>query len=79
MNVEDTVLNGMNYKRSFKGYLIIANTIEKWDAFMKITDIDQFDGFSVAIRCLQIAIALKNFEDSNISYVTYSNRCELIK
>ena len=46
---------------------------------MKITDIDQFDGFSFAIRCLLIAIALKKFEDSNISYVTYSSRCELIK
>ena len=44
MNVVDTVLNGIYYKRSFKGYLVLANAIEKWDAFLKITDINQFGG-----------------------------------
>ena len=39
VNIADTVLNGINYKRSFKGYLILTNTIEIWDAFLKISDI----------------------------------------
>ena len=59
MNIVDTVLNGINYKRSFKGYLILASAIEKWHSFLKITDINQFDGFSDAIKSLQIAFALK--------------------
>ena len=33
VNFVDTVLNGINYKRSFMGYLILANTTEKWDVF----------------------------------------------
>ena len=37
MNVVDTALNGINYKLSFKGYLIIANVIENSGAFLKIT------------------------------------------
>ena len=41
VNVVDTVLNGINYKQSFKDYLILANTIEKWDVFLKITDLNQ--------------------------------------
>ena len=44
VNVVDTVLNGIYYKQSFKGYLVLANAIEKWDAFLKITDINQFGG-----------------------------------
>ena len=44
VNVVDTVLNGINYKRSFKGYLVLANAIEKWDPFLKIADINPFDG-----------------------------------
>ena len=78
VNVVDTVLNGINYKRSFKGYLILANATEKCDAFMNITDKNQFDGFS-ATKSLQIAFASKHFEDSKLSYETCSSRCELIK
>ena len=33
VNIVDTVLNGIDYKRSFKGHLILANAIEKWNAF----------------------------------------------
>ena len=40
MNVADTVLNGINYKRSFKDYFILANAIEKWDASLKIIGIN---------------------------------------
>ena len=29
VNVVDTVLNRISYKRSFKGYLILGNAIEK--------------------------------------------------
>ena len=42
-------------------------------------DINQFNGFSDAIKSLQIAFASKNFEDSKLSYKTCSSRCELIK
>ena len=52
MNVVDTVLNERNYKLSFKGYLIIAKVIENWGALLKITDKNQFDGFSDAVKCL---------------------------
>ena len=35
VNVIDAVLNGTNYARSLKGYLILANAIEKlkWEDF----------------------------------------------
>ena len=79
VNVANTVLNGINYKQSFKGYLILANTIEKWGAFMIITDINQSDEFSDAIKSLQIALTSKKFEDSKLSYEICSSRCELIK
>ena len=46
---------------------------------MNITDTNKFDGFSDAIKILQIAFASKHFEDSKLSYETCSNRCELIK
>ena len=35
VNIVDTVLNGINYKRSFKGYLILANAIKKWELFFE--------------------------------------------
>lgn len=37
MIVVDTALSGINYKLSFKGYLITANVTENWGAFLKIT------------------------------------------
>ena len=58
---------------------IVANAIEKWDAFLKITDINKFDGFSNVINSLQIAFTSKHFEDFKLSYETCSRRCELIK
>ena len=79
VNVADTVLYGINYKRSFKGYFILVNAIEKWDAFLKTTDINPFDGLSDAIKSLQIAFVSKNFENSKLTYETCSSRCELIK
>ena len=71
--VVDTVLNGINYKQYFKGYLILANAIEKWDLFLKITDINQFDRFS------DFQILQKIFGESKLSYEACSSRCELIK
>ena len=79
VNVVDKVLNGINHKRSFKGYLILANAVEIWDAFLEISDINQFDGFSDAIKSLQIAFASKHFEGTKLSYETCSSRRELIK
>ena len=40
VNVIDAVLNGANYTCSLKGYLILANAIEKlkWEAFSKHID-----------------------------------------
>ena len=70
VNVVNTVLNGINYKRSFTGYPVLANAIEKWDVFLQITDINQFDGFSDAIKSLQIAFVLKTF----LSTVNYHLR-----
>ena len=51
-------------RRSFKGYFILAKAIEKWNVSLKITGINQSDGFPDAIKVLQIAFASKNFEDS---------------
>ena len=52
VNVVDTVLNGINYKRSFKVYLILANDFLKRDDFLKTTNINPCDGFSDAIEVL---------------------------
>ena len=71
VNVEDTDLIGINYK--------LANATEKWDAFLKITDINQIHGFSDPIKNLQIPFASKNFENSKLSYETCWRRFELIK
>ena len=30
---------------------MVANAIKKWDVVLKITDINQFDGFSDDIKC----------------------------
>ena len=57
VNAAHNVLNGINHKQSFMGYPILANVIEKWDSFLQITDISQFDGFSDATKSLQIAFA----------------------
>ena len=58
----DTVVNGINYKRFFKGYLILTNCIEKWAPFMKITGINQFAGFSDTIKSIQKAYVSKHFD-----------------
>ena len=47
--------------------------------FLKITDINQFDGFLDAMKSLQVAFGSENLEDSKLSYETCSSRCELIK
>ena len=59
MNVVGTVLNEMNYKLSFEGYLIIAKVIENWGAFLKITDKNQFDGFSDTVESLSFENILR--------------------
>ena len=59
MNVVDTVLNEINYKLSFKGYLLIANVIENWGVFLKFTDKNQFDGFSDTVKCFSIQNILR--------------------
>ena len=81
VNVVDAVLNGINYTRSFKGFLILSNAIEilKWEASLKVTDINQFDGFPEAIKNLQLAFSSKNVEESKIAYDICVRRCEIIK
>ena len=70
VNVIDAVLNGTNYARSLKGYLILANAIEKlkWEDFLKRIDPHEFSGFSKALKSFQIALASKNPEESKSSY-----------
>ena len=48
-------------------------------ALLKITDINQFHGFSDAIKSLQIVFASKHFADSKLSCETCQSICELIK
>ena len=43
----------------------VANAIEKWNVVLKITDINQLDGFSDAIKgSLQIEFASEHYEDN---------------
>ena len=61
VNVIDAVLNGTNYARSLKDYLILANAIEKlkWEAFSKHVDLHEFSEFSKALKTFHIALASK--------------------
>ena len=70
VSVIDAILNGTNYARSLKGYLILGNAIEKlkWEAFLKHIDSHEFSGFSKALKAFQIAIASKNPEENKNSY-----------
>ena len=81
VNVNDAVLNGTNYARSLKGYLILANAIEKLKlkAFSKHMDPHEFSEFSKALKAFQIALASKNPEESKSSYHVCLNQCQVIK
>ena len=81
VNIIDAVLNGTNYARSPKGYLILARAIEKlkWEAFSKHTDLHEFSEFSKALKAFQIALASKNPEESTSSYHVCLNQCQVIK
>ena len=81
VNVIDAVLNGANYTRSLKGYLILANAIEKlkWEAFSKHIDPHEFIKFSKALKSFQIALASKNLEENKSSYHVCLNQCQVIK
>ena len=81
VNVIDAVLNGTNYARSLKGYLILANAIEKlkWEAFSKHIDPHEFIKFSKALKSFQIALASKNLEENKSSYHVCLNQCQVIK
>ena len=81
VNVIDAVLNGTNYARSLKGYLILANAIEKlkWEAFSKHIDLHEFSEFSKALKAFQVALASKNPEESKSSYHVCLNQCQVIK
>ena len=59
VNVIDAVLNGTNYVHSLKGYLILANAIEKLklETFSKHIDKDEFSEFSKALKAFQIGLA----------------------
>ena len=61
VNIIDAVLNGTNYARSLKGYLILADTIEKlkWEALLKHIDPHEFSEFSKPLKAFQIALASK--------------------
>ena len=41
---------------------MLTNCIEKWAPFMKITGINQFAGFSDAIKSIQKAYVSKHFD-----------------
>ena len=81
VNVIDAVLNGTNYARSLKGYLILSNVIEKlkWEAFLKHIDPHEFSEFSKALKAFQIALASKYSEESKSSYHVCLNQYQLIK
>ena len=69
VNVIDAVLNGTNYARSLKGYLILSNVIEKlkWEAFSKHIVPHEFSELSKALKALQIALVSKKPEESKSS------------
>ena len=81
VNVIDAVLNGTNYVHSLKGYLILANAIEKLklEDFLKCIDPHEFSGFSKVFKSFQIALASKNPEESKSSYHVCLNQCQVIK
>ena len=70
VNVVGAVLNDTNYARSLKGYLILANAIEKlkWEDFSKHIDLHKFSEFSKALRAFQIALTSKNPKESKSSF-----------
>ena len=79
VNVIDAVLNGTNYARSLKGYLILFNVIEKlkWEAFSKHIDPHELSEFSKALKAFQIALVSKNPEDSKSSNYVCLNQCKV--
>ena len=81
VNVIDAVLNGTNYVHSLKGYLILANAIEKLklETFSKHIDKDEFSEFSKALKAFQIALASWNPEESKSTYHVCFNQCQVIK
>ena len=81
INVIDAVLNGTNYARSLKRYLILANAIEKlkWEDFLKHIDMREFSEFSKASKAFQIVLASKNPEESKSSYHVCLNQYQVIK
>ena len=81
VNVIDAVLNGTNYVRSMKGFVILVNAIEKlkWEAFSKHIDLHKFSEFSKALKTFQIVLCSKNPEESKSSYYVCLNQCQVIK
>ena len=81
VNVIDAVLNGTNYVRSMKGFVILVNAIEKlkWEAFSKHIDLHEFSEFSKALKAFQIALASINPEESKSSYNVCLDQCQVIK
>ena len=81
VNVIDAVLNGTNYVHSLKGYLILANAIEKLklETFSKHIDKDEFSEFSKALKAFQIALASWNPEESKSTYHLCFNQCQVLK
>ena len=73
VDVVDAVLNGKNYVRSLKGYLILAYAIEKlrWEAFLEHNDLHEFREFAKSLKEFQIALASKNSEERKNSYHIY--------
>ena len=70
VNVVGAVLNDTNYARSLKGYLILANAIEKlkWEDFSKHIGLHEFSEFLKALRAFQIALTSKNPKESKSSF-----------
>ena len=81
VDVVDAVLNGANYVRSLKDYLILANAIEKlkWEAFLEHNDLHEFSEFAKSLKEFQIALASKNSEERKNSYHIYLSQCQVIK
>ena len=81
VNVIDAVLNRTNYARLLKGYLTLANAIEKlkWEAFSKHIDPHEFIEFSKALKSFPIALASKNPEENKSSYHVCLTQCHVIK